>query len=493
MKFTKIFIAATFAAASFSSCSEDRLIEEPVDQFPIQEAITSERDMQSVINGIYDQYSTANGFGADVLAFSDLISDNVFISATNTDVAYQNTGFLNWSSDVSDFGMLDEFYDGIILANLVINNTSVPESESVANLKGEARIARALGYFYAVSYYSPNPTSGVNQEYGVPLNLGAYDPRTKLSRATVSEVYDQIITDLTTALNIMTNEGVIINKGHLSKTAARLLLSRVYLTRGQAGDYEKSIDYANQVISSAGGDFAFVSKPDYVNYFSSPNVNISENAAETVWEINMDGNPSENPGINEALSSFYANNGTKKRFLFTSSFYSSFPASDERRKLFITAGTPNEGNGIPRGVWTRKYIVSMQDNSNANEPKVLPNSQNIKVLRMSEAYLNKIEALFKLGRLPEALTQLNAFAVTRGGSTYTSATINNILTERRKEFFGEGQRFFDLKRNNLGFTRATNCYSIVCSVDANNRLFVIPMPLREMNVNPNMQQYPVWK
>lgn len=493
MKFIKLFIAATFAAAAFSSCSEERLLEEPVDQFPIDQAITSETDMKSVVNGIYDQYSTANGFGADVLAFGDLISDNVFISNTSSDVAYQSTGFLNWSSDVSDFAMLDEFYDGIILANLVINNTSVEETGSVKNLKGEARIARALGYFYAVSYYSPNPTSGVNQEYGVPLNLGAYDPRTKLARASVSEVYDQIILDLTTALNIMNVEGVITDKGHLSKTAARLLLSRVYLTRGQAGDYEKSIQYADQVINGSGGaDFAFVSRPDYVNYFSSANVNVSENQKETVWEINMDGNPSENPGVNEALSSFYANNGTKKRFLFTGSFYASFPTADIRRSLFINSG-PVEGPNIPRGVWTRKYVVSMQDNSNSNDPKVIPNSQNIKVLRMSEAYLNRVEALFKLGRLPEALAGLNAFAATRGGSTYTAATLNNILTERRKEFFGEGQRFFDLKRNNLGFSRDSNCYSIICSVEANNRLFVIPMPLREMNVNPNMQQYPSWK
>lgn len=494
MKLFKLFIAATIAAAAFTSCSEERLLEEPVDQFPIEQAITSERDMQSVLNGIYDQYSTANGFGADVLAFGDLISDNVFISASAGDVTYQNTGFLNWSSDVSDFAMLDEFYDGIILANLVINNTTVQESPQVINLKGEARIARALGYFYAVSYYSPNPTSGVNQEYGVPLNLGPYDPRTKLSRATVSEVYDQIITDLTTALNTMTAEGVIVNKGHLSKTAARLLLSRVYLTRGQAGDYEKSIQYADEVIASATPDvFDFVGKTNYVNYFASANTTISENADETVWEINMDSNPSENPGVNEALAQFYANNGTKKRFLFTNTFYSSFPTTDERRKLFITAGTPNEGDGVPKGVWIRKYVVSMQDTSNPNDTQISQNSQNIKVLRMSEAYLNKIEALFKLGRLSEALPQLNAFAASRGGSTYTAATLENILTERRKEFFGEGQRFFDLKRNNLGFTRATNCYSIICSVEATNRLFVIPMPLREMNVNPNMQQYPDWK
>ncbi len=488
MKLYKYFIAASFAATLFSSCSEERLLEEPVDQFQINQAILKEADMRSVLNGVYDQYSTANGFGADILAFGDLISDNAFVSAASSDVAYQNTGFLNWSSDISDFSMLDELYDGIILANLVINDKNLEETPTVINYKGEARITRALGYFYAVSFYSPNPTSGVNQEFGVPLNLdGVYDPRIKLPRATVAQVYDQIINDLTTAVNTMTEE-VPVNKGYLSKTAAKLLLSRVYLTRGAAGDYEKSVQYADEVILSAGSTtFNFVSKALYANYFASALPATSENQAETVWEINMDSNPSENLGVNEALSSFYANSGQKKRFLFTETFYNSFGPtnSDVRKGLLTKAGQLDEGPGVPKGVWTRKYIVSMTGKG--------AYTQNVKVLRMSEAYLNKIEALFKLGRLGEALTQLNAFAASRGGSTYTTATIDNILNERRKEFFGEGQRFFDLKRNNLGFAKTSNCYSIVCSVEGNSKLFVIPMPLREMNVNPMMEQYPDWR
>ncbi|MEC5157641.1 RagB/SusD family nutrient uptake outer membrane protein [Chryseobacterium sp. MP_3.2] len=483
MKFTKLFIVTAFTSVMLlPSCSEDRLIEEPVDQFPIAEAIRSENDMRSLLNGVYDQYSTSRAFGADILAFGDLISDNVFITALPTDVSYRNTGFLNWSADVSDFGMIDDLYDGIILANTVINNTALPQTTNVLNLQGEARIARAVGYFYAVSFYSPNPTSNVNQEFGVPLNLGVYDPNLQLPRATVSAVYDQIITDLTTALSTMTNE-TPVNKGFLSKTAARLLLSRVYLTRGSTGDYQKSIEYADQVINAGapGGTFSFVERAKYVNYFTSQSTAVSENQPETVWEINMTFTGNENPGINSSLASFYEFIGAKKRFLFTQDFYASFPTTDIRRSLFTSAQVPAADD--PKGIWTRKYIRNTDEG---------PFAHNIKIFRMSEAYLNKIEALFKSGSTGPALTQLNAFATLRGGSTYTEATIQTILAERRKEFFAEGQRFFDLKRNNLGFSRLTNCYSIVCSVPANDKIFVIPMPLREMNINTNMTQYPGW-
>lgn len=485
MKLEKIFISILVCAITLSSCTEERLNESPVDQFPLNTPLVTESDMEFLVNGIYDQYSTAAGFGADALIFGDLISDNVFITSQNTDTAYRTTGFLNWSADISDFGMLDEFYDGIVLANAVINDTSLKETPAVLNYKGEARIARALGYYYAVSYYSPNPTSGTNLEYGVPLNLGSYNADAKLPRASVAEVYDVIISDLTTALSTMTNEAPV-NKGHLSPTAARLLLSRVYLTRGAAGDYQKALDYANLVINTAsenGSKFAFVSKPDYATYFTSPNIDISENRPETVWEINMNSIVGENPGVNSAMAVFYASNGGKKRFLFQRSFYDSFPASDERKKLFLATGATIPAQDNPTGVWTTKYIRAT---SKGNF------TQNIKVLRMSEAYLNKAEALNKLGNLPAALTELNAFATKRGGTTYTSGSLENILTERRKEFFGEGQRFFDLKRNNLGFSKTSNCYSIVCEVAGNDKLFVIPMPLREMNINQNMKQYPGW-
>ena len=482
MKLTKLLIAGAFTSLLLlPSCSEDRLIETPVDQFPIEDAIRSESDMRSLLNGVYDQYSSSAAFGADVLAFGDLISDNVFITSLPTDVAYRTTGFLNWSADVSDFGMLDDFYDGIVLANTVINNTALPDTPNVHNLKGEARIARAVGYFYAVSFYGPNPTSGGNQEFGVPLNLGNYDPNQQLPRASVAEVYDQIILDLTTALNIMTSE-TPANKGFLSPTAARLLLSRVYLTRGQAGDYEKSILYADQVINSAApGGFDFVTKDKYVTYFNSNNMDLNENQPETVWEINMNSTASENPGINSSLASFYESSGSKKRFLFTQNFFNMFPASDIRKSLFTSAGVPEQDD--PKGVWIKKYIRTTNQG---------PFAQNIKIFRMSEAKLNRIEALFKSGNAATALIELNNFAVSRGGTTYAAATLENILTERRKEFFGEGQRFFDLKRNNLGFARLTNCYSIVCEVAADSKLFVIPMPLREMNINTNMTQYPGW-
>jgi len=86
-----------------------------------------------------------------------------------------------------------------------------------------------------------------------------------------------------------------------------------------------------------------------------------------------------------------------------------------------------------------------------------------------------------------ALTELNAFKALRGlpaVSLAGNALLEEILLERMKEFIGEGQRFFDLKRYGRG---------IVKTVPAVNLAFddfkiLPPIPQREVDGNPNIKQ-----
>src|SRR5690606_6800105 len=127
-----------------------------------------------------------------------------------------------------------------------------------------------------------------------------FNPSDRFPRSTVAEVYEQVIADL--EYGAANGPVTPSNKGYLSRTAANLLLSRVYLTRGQAGDYEKAVQYADLVINNSPSAFGFVSATDYVNYFSSTTNSVSENQPETVWEINM--TAGDNPGVNAALGAF---------------------------------------------------------------------------------------------------------------------------------------------------------------------------------------------
>lgn len=479
----KLFFTLLVGALFMTSCEEDRLELYPPFYPILESSISTEEDIRSFLNGSYNAMSSANIFGANALIHSDILSDNVFVSSTN-DGYFVGINNLSITS-TSNFGYLG-LYSAILYTNVVLNyeqylapDAEITDLNYVAELQAEARIVRGLAHFYLLEFFSSTPTSGQYQEYGVPIVVTVFNPSDRFPRSTVAEVYEQVIADL--EYGAANGPVTPANKGYLSRTAANLLLSRVYLTRGQAGDYEKAVQYADLVINNSPSAFGFVSATDYVNYFSSTTNSVSENQPETVWEINM--TAGDNPGVNAALGAFYHRTGSHKSLLFRQSFVNSFDATDVRAGLFTTASVPNTDD--PTGVWTNKWPRATDEGNFTINPKIL---------RMSEAKLNKIEAQFKLGMTAEALNGLNEFAASRNSNPYETISLENILNERRKEFFGEGYRFFDLKRNNLGYTKDTNCSGSVCTVEAGSKYFVMPMPHNaEILLNPEMTQHPLWQ
>jgi len=95
-------------------------------------------------------------------------------------------------------------------------------------------------------------------------------------------------------------------------------------------------------------------------------------------------------------------------------------------------------------------------------------------------YLIRAESNFRrsttIGDSP--LDDINALRDRANASLYNSVNLATILMERKRELSFEGFSLFDAKR--LG----VNIGSIVSTA---NRL-ILPIPLREMDVNPNLIQ-----
>lgn len=488
-----IFIISTILLIVFSnSCSERDLELIPPQQDEITN-VNSEMQLQMLLNGGYLSITSADLFGTKAMLYGDLMSDNMFVSIANP--AFLST--FNFNFNASQQKEFSGFYSGLyaVIANcnLVINNTSVPSNANVVRIKGEAKTLRAFAYFTLVSYYSAAPSTNANQEFGVPLNLGNYDVNVKLARATVAQVYDQIIKDL--KAGIMDADSNPNAKIYLGKNAAKLLLSRVYITRRAAGDAQLAIQLADEVIA-AGKNQGLVNPSfstdapttvaAYAAYFSGSIDAISENHYETVWELELNSTNDDVTGIgvNIALPAYYNRTDQKKALLFNQTFYASMPATDVRKGtggagLLTATGVPDLDS--PKGYWTNKY------------PRFTTKGnywRNIKILRFSEAYLNKIEALMISGQNADALIELNKFALSRKGNTYTGTNLlQDIMAERGKEFYAEGQRFLDLKRNNLPIVRPSNCGTI-CTLPVGDKRFVIPVSQEAMNANSNLTQYP---
>ena len=447
--------------------------------------INTQAQLQQLLNGGYLSVATTDAFGTKLMLVGDLLSDNMFVS--NLNGSFIDTYNFNYNAAQNEFSFYDTLYGAIAKCNLVINNTTVANNDEVTRIKGEAKTLRALAYFTLVNYYSATPTSGVNQEYGVPLVLTDYDANIQPARATVAQVYDQIIADLQDGIN---QTSALSNKKlTLSKTAAKLILSKVYLTRRAAGDAALALQLTTDIVdNSPAVGFSPIDKNNYSTYFNGNLEVNSEDQPETIWELDLNINTNQftNIGSNVSLPGYYNRTDSRKCMLFNQNFYSSFATNDVRKgtspldatSLLINLGVPTVDT--PKGYWTTKYPRLTEDGNYF---------RNIKIFRFADAQLLQIEALNLTGQTGLALTKLNSFALSRNGSVYTGTNLlNDILTERAKEFYGEGQRFLDLKRYSLSVSRPSNC--VTCNVAATDKRFVLPVSQTAMNRNANLKQYP---
>ena len=480
-------ILSLFAIIGISnSCSENEL-HMTHDYSDMVEDINTEDKLQQFLNNAYIGASSTGAFGTQVILFGDILGDNLFVSNSNSQ--FLTSYNLNYNGYQNDFGMYGSLYGVINSCNTVIANTGVPSNSNVVRIKAEAKILRALSYFTLVNFYSPTPTSGINQEYGVPLVLGDYDSSAQPARASVGDVYNQIIADLQSGI-----DGAIAEPGSktlMSKTVAKLILTKVYLTRRAPGDAQLALQLSTDIINSSPGMYAPIDPTEngglrYQNYFAATDSKVSEEQTETIWELdlNSDTNRLNGIGSNVSLPCYYSRLDSRKCLLFTQTFYNSLTATDVRKGststgLLINTGVPGTDN--PKGFWTNKF-PRLTDEGNY--------FRNIKVFRFADVILSRIEALYLTGQNAQALSELNTFAASRKSAVYTGANLlEEILKERQLEFYGEGHRFFDLKRYGLANVKSSNCV-MNCNVPGNDKLFVLPVSQSSINKNPNLTQYP---
>ncbi|PZR20168.1 MAG: hypothetical protein DI539_11690 [Flavobacterium psychrophilum] len=169
--------------------------------------------------------------------------------------------------------------------------------------------------------------------------------------------------------------------------------------------------------------------------------------------------------------------------------------------IFVTAPPPLlalspglmdafEANDIRKALWTK--AVSNENGTWYHPDKYRENTLTASsmeysiVFRLSEQYLIRAEANAQLGRLAEALEDLNFIRHSAGLSDSPATTSVEILEaiqkERRVEFFSEhGHRFFDLKRTG-NLDKALT--PVKLGWDTNDRL--LPIPQTELLTNPNL-------
>ncbi|ANE53302.1 hypothetical protein SY85_03730 [Flavisolibacter tropicus] len=458
----KLILRLTLLLVLVSSCKKDFLEKEQYGAVPTSKAILTVDDMEAALNGTYAGLRNPTLFGRTIPIFGDLMADNVYISNDNSN-RYLDFFYVNMT--VNNANARDLWQDGynvILNANNVIN-CALTSTEKIDEFRGEAYALRALMYFELVKHFAQPYTVSPNA-LGVPI-ITKYDPTLKPPRNTVSEVYAQIENDLTTAINLMTQER---SSGYFTRYAATALLARMHLYKGE---WAEALEAAEDVISNSG--YSLLKINQVQGYWSSNTAR--KDKLETLFEVVND--LSGNAGI-DALAYFYDQVGYGDA-LVAESFYTLFTDNDVRKTLILPS-SPIRGD---------VRVVNKYPNSSQ------PDKDEVKIIRMSEVYLTAAEAAYQLGDEAQALEYVNAVATQRmagftGYKSTGSALLSDILLERRKELAFEGHRYWDYARYHQDVVRidVNGEYTgapLIIEADYFRR--ILPIPQAELDANPNIR------
>ncbi|WP_461634083.1 RagB/SusD family nutrient uptake outer membrane protein [Labilibaculum euxinus] len=484
------FVLIVSVSLLFSSCGEDYLDTYPTDNISSNGVTSSTNTAWTALNGIhralYERYGSQGrvGLGAYYLHIDEMGEDMVFNYATwSTYLRWQNMDAT--SSDNRDTWLM--FYGWISNANILINgiDNAAGEQTDKDAIKGQALLYRAFCHYELVQMYgSRYVPEGNNMQLSIPIMVE--NTTDGLARNSVEDVYNQINTDIDKAIDLL-NGYSRTNKSHLNQDVAYGLKARVALTMGE---YETAASYAKL----AQQNYTLMEAETYAKGFQ---IN-SEAEDEFMWASHIIEDQTDKWGNYGAYVSrnFSSTSIRKNPRSINSTLYNMISDTDVRKTLWDPTG--NHTN-LPEGV---EIVSSAKRYPYTNQKFIAVSTSDSRVdvphMRISEMYLIEAEAKARLNDNTGAAQALYEIAKIRDASYELStntgeALIEEILTQRRVELWGEGFRFYDLKRLNLPLDRtgANHNSSVVnnlLEVAAGTSKWVSYIPQDEIDANPKMEQ-----
>lgn len=465
--FAKYLLALSMVVLSFNSCKrQDDFLN--VKQNLNQVVPSTLKDFQAIL----DNYQIFNNNNWPI--GGDAGSDNVVAVSDATLTSISPPACRNmylWAKDIYQGATSSDWIGGYTIVeytNIVLDGLSgiaVPsDSNSLAqynNIKGSALFFRSFAFYRLSSLFcKPYNNQSAGTDLGLVLRLTS-DVTKGSTRSTVQQSYDQMISDLQTAIPLLPLTSAVGLQARPTRPAAYALLAKVYLAMS---------DYKNAAIAATNSLSEFNTLLDYNN---NSLVHIGGGLATFPAFPN-------NPEI-----SFYALGGKGDGALLLlpglpygnvdPGLYSLYDNNDLRKTCFYSPSS-NGGYG---------FTGSYKGGSGADFVGIATN----------EVLLIQAECYARTGDVTDALADLNALLVKRYKTgTFTPLTISNqtallnkILLERRKELPFLGYlRWEDLRRlnqdPNYAVTLTRTYLGQTYTLPPNDPRYVLPIPDLEIQL-----------
>lgn len=378
----------------------------------------------------------------------------------------------------------NSFVQNIYVFNKIINeipNATEGTEQEKQSVQAEAMAGRAWSYFQLINFFGkPYNTSTSDTDLGFPIITQSDVTETVFTRATVKEVYNFILSDLTAAIPNLPQKTT--HRTRMSKVAGQALLGKVLVFMGR---FEEALPYFNESLAHLSNSAIPLRLYDYNETFAPggaflpissygpnyPNVaNIEENIygkhAYTRWT------------------------GSSNEIIIDKKTVELFQPSDLRLNFY--SDHAQYGSQYPAG------FLRKTGPSNVQIGMLIP-----------DIYLLRAECKVRTNDLSGAVADVETLRKNRMPLTDSKipsliaedqlSLLNFVLEERIREFAVSGTRWFDMRRLSVDPLFENSTYTHILYSE-NGEIketftlkpdrFVLRFPQKVIDENPGMQNNP---
>ncbi len=467
----------------FTAVSCEKAIDKsPTNALTLENAFQSLGDFENSLSAAYNSLRGVGYYGRNMSVLPDMNTDNLVQTPESlvnfleiTDWAYTPQNGTVAETWLAGFSALNN-------CNIIINNidkfATTANQPRVNRIKGQVLAMRAMIHFDLMKYFADNldrNSTSPAVPYIKSSVLESAPPSFKPSRLTVKEVYDNIYADLSAASTAFASIDAPINT---STTRYKIDLIGLNSIQARVALYAKDWTIAISSSTTVINALPLASRSVYPTIWTDQSV--SEVAFASLF----------NTGefLSRLAGDVFSGPSNRSQFEGNPTLFATFDeANDVRfgvsvRRGFATTASPTRAS-------SRLVVTKFLGKGTATDGVV-----DWKAFRTGEMYLIRAEARANSSQEALALDDLNTLRRARingfvNGTEAGTALAAAIASERRKELFMEGHRWFDLKRTTRAIDRGTIAAPTAQAILASNRReWVWPIPQGERDANPNMTQ-----
>lgn len=394
-----IILYVALALFTLYSCNYTEL--NPTDMVGPDEAFKDVPSVHKAVIGAYGKMSLRNK-----LSVAEYIADDVMqggdAGGTGTDL----TSWVYSASSGEASSLWSNNYSLINQCNRVLyfgpdaEVKNEEEQEELNNELGTAYFFRAYAHFELLCFFSD---FGNDAKPGIPY-ITHYHILGQPSRDKVEECYEQLMSDLDRAYNMITEE-VPSDNAYVSKTAVNALRARISLYHKK---YTHALVYASEVLRK----FSMAERDEVADVW------VDQSEAGVILKLTRTSGQA-------LIGGCFVGGDHSSVFKPTPEYMSNYGSGDVRSDVFYGKGPDRAGNEVDV---VMKWYGGSSNIGLCDE----------KLLRAEEMQLIKAEAEVNLDKLTEANTTLNELRARRitgwVAQTYDKPTLlEEILKERRRE------------------------------------------------------------